>query len=85
MTSFYADGKPKIAGKTKKQAKSEALEKFKNRHTDPMYKGLSAGYMTEKSSASPKKDRFGWAGKVGEAHMRNQKAEHEKGYREDYR
>jgi hypothetical protein len=71
--------------KTKKQVKSEALEKFKNRHSDPTYKGLSPGYMTEKSTAPPKKDRYGWAGKVGQAHIRNQKAPHEKGYREDYR
>lgn len=84
--THYANGKPKTEGKTKKQAKTEALEAFKNRHNDPTYKGLSAGsYKTDTNHAIPKKDRFGWAGKVGEAHMRNQKAEHEKGYQEDYR
>ncbi len=83
--THYANGKPKVEGKTQKQAKTEALEKFKNRHNDPNYKHLGPGYTVEKSSAPPKKDKYGWAGKVGEAHMRNQKAEHEKGYREDYK
>jgi len=87
---FYADGKPRIPGKTKAQAKKEAREAWKNRHNDPTYKGLS-NYHIDTSNAPPNKEKwnathmYGWAGRVGEAHRRNQKAEHEKGYREDYR
>ena len=76
--------------KTKKQIKLEKKEAWRNRHSDPNYKGLGPGYLSSQVKAKAaempkKKDLFGWAGRVGQAHMRNQKAEHEKGYREDYR
>ena len=79
-----------LKGKSKKQMKLDAKEAWRNRHSDPTYKGMGPGYVTPEFKAAAiemqkKKDRYGWAGKVGEAHMRNQKAEHEKGYREDYR
>lgn len=76
--THYANGKPKVIGKTQKQIKAD-LPKA----------GTGMGlrdYKTDTSHAPPpKKDRWGWAGRVGQAYLRNQKAEHEKGYREDYK
>lgn len=81
--THYANGKPKVAGKTQKQIKEEAPKV-----------GSGAGlreYKTDTSHAPPNKQKwnashmFGWAGRVGEARRRNQKGEGDKGYREDYR
>lgn len=76
--------------KSKAALKRESKEAWKNRHNDPNYKGVGPGYLSTEikkaaESTPKKKDRYGWAGRVGNAHMRNQKAETEKGYREGYR
>lgn len=73
--THYANGKPKVEGKTQAQVKAEKKA----------YKPVLMNYKTDTSGTTPKKSRYGWAGKVGEAHSRNQKASHDKGYREDYR
>lgn len=84
--THYADGKLKVKGKTKAQAKADAKEAFKNRHNDPSYKGLSPGYhVGSNAHTTPIKKALDWAGDVGRAHQRNQKHPNEKGYREDYR
>ena len=81
----YKSGKLKVPGKTQKQVKEENSAESARRRADPN-DILNFKYTTDTSHAPPpKKDRWGWAGRVGQAHLRNQKAEHEKGYREDYR
>lgn len=73
--THYANGKPRVAGKTQTQIKMEKKA----------YKPVITHYKTDTSNAPPqKRDRWGWAGRVGQAHLRNQKAEHEHGYREGY-
>lgn len=70
--------------KSKAALKREAKEAWKNRHNDPTYKALTH-YKTDTSGVAPKKKALDWAGDIGRKHMRNQKAETDKGYREDYR
>ena len=79
------DSKNKALAKTKKQAKLDTKEAWKNRHSDPNYKGVRAGYLGKDFKGIEKKKVPDWAGDIGRKHMRNQKAETDKGYREDYR
>ena len=77
--THYANGKPKVAGKTQKQIKAEKKA----------YKPVLMNYKTDTGGAAPQKKALDWAGDVGRAHQRNQKhsSKHytEKGYKEDYR
>ena len=77
--THYADGKPKVEGKTKAQIRAEnkaRIPKINSYHVDT-------------SDSSPKTKALNWAKDVGEARSRNQKVntKHytDKGYREDYR
>jgi len=83
---FYSNGIPRVEGKSYKQYKIDEKTAFHNRD-----KSKELSYKTPVTDATKSKEKwnvskmFGWAGRVGAAHQRNQKAEHEKGYREDYR
>lgn len=84
---FYSNGIPRVEGKSFKQYKSDEKSAY---HARPVEQKITT-YHTDTSKAPKNKEKwnvsklFGWAGKVGAAHQRNQKAEHEKNYREDYR
>lgn len=69
---FYADGRPKVTGKTKAQLKKESIERKK---VSPKF--------TYKIDLSPKSiPGYNWAQSV---HESNKRIERNKGKREDYR
>jgi len=71
--------------KSQKQIKLEQKEAWKNRHNDPTYKALTNYKTVLPSEHEVKKKVSDWAGDIGRKHIRNQKAETDKGYREGYR
>lgn len=89
--THYANGKPKVAGKTKKEIKEGIKKGTLNASGKPIsHGGLKPGYHSSHSKAlteNPKKPD--WAGDVHKARVKNQKfsSKHytDKGYREDYR
>jgi len=77
--THYANGKPRVEGKTQKEIKAEKKA----------YKPVIMHYTTETNHVIPQKKAPNWAMDVHGARERNQKfsSKHftDKGYREDYR
>lgn len=83
IETHYANGKPKVQGKTQKQIKEDDHAKFKESFANRLQ------YKTDTSSTAPHEKAMNWAMDVHKARVRNQKfsSEHysDKGYKEGYR
>lgn len=87
--THYANGKPKVAGKTQKQIKEGIKSGELNTSGQPITHGGLMNYKTPMVTPVSHQKREDWAGDVHKARIKNQKfsSKHytDKGYREDYR